>query len=102
MGDSLTAGVGDDTVQLKAVSYTDHLAELLRIENRLLEHKNIGQRGLTTSEIIDTQLAQAIEFRPDLLSISAGVNDIMKKQWKPTISSNLMDNLLESFVSLKT
>lgn len=78
MGDSLTEGVGDEVGEMPVASWAWHL---ITHYETTLNYTNIAKRGLLTKEIRLTQLEEAIELQPDLVSIIAGANDILKGKW---------------------
>jgi lysophospholipase L1-like esterase len=44
---------------------------------------NLAQSGLTTTEIICTQLDHALALRPYLIIVTAGGNDVLARTWDP-------------------
>ncbi|HAG27156.1 TPA: hypothetical protein DCG61_00010 [Patescibacteria group bacterium] len=55
-------------------TYTFRIAESLAKSNTI-EYKNIAVRGAQTSDFLEQQVPQIIEFRPDIVTISIGAND---------------------------
>ncbi|GAA1548195.1 SGNH/GDSL hydrolase family protein [Streptomyces albidochromogenes] len=78
LGDSQTEGLGDgdDTTGLRG--WADRLAEHLAAANPLLQYANLAVRGRLASQVRAEQLAPALELRPDLATVVAGVNDLMR------------------------
>lgn len=71
LGDSTAAGVGaaaDDSI---AVLTARHLALTRRVTMR-----NLGVSGARMRDVLEQQVPEAEAFRPDLVLISAGANDV--------------------------
>ncbi len=71
-GDSTALGIGASVVEK---TYTHRIAEYLG-NKFAVEYKNIGVPGAQTHDIINNQLKTIIDYRPDLVTISIGANDI--------------------------
>lgn len=80
LGDSLTEGVGDP-VGRSLRGWADRLAASLTELNPELQYWNLARRGLTTRQIRETQLERALELKPDLVSIVAGMNDLLAPEF---------------------
>ncbi|MEU8937223.1 SGNH/GDSL hydrolase family protein [Streptomyces goshikiensis] len=78
LGDSQTEGVGDgdDTVGLRG--FADRLAERLAPHNPGLRYANLAVRGRLARHVHEEQLAPALALRPDLATVVAGVNDLLR------------------------
>lgn len=83
IGDSITAGVGDDVGHLAVRSWTDWLADDLRATHPNLGYTNLGVGGSTTADVIHSQLAVAVGTRPELVSVTTGANDARRPDWTP-------------------
>jgi lysophospholipase L1-like esterase len=81
LGDSFTEGVGDhDPDRPNGVrGWADRVAEVLdpRVEGAL-EYANLAIRGRKLGAVLDEQLEPALAARPDLVTLYAGGNDIMR------------------------
>src|SRR3989344_6237863 len=73
LGDSVTEGIGSTTPER---SFASVIASYLRNQKKNLQYHNLGRRGAPTRKILAEQLDTAIALNPDLVTISAGVNDI--------------------------
>ena len=75
LGDSTVEGIGASRRELNYVS---------RIHARLRERypaaamRNLGVGGATSADVRDGQLRRAVEFRPHLVTLSVGPNDITR------------------------
>lgn len=78
LGDSQTEGVGDgdDTVGLRG--WADRFAERLALQHPGIQYANLAVRGRTARQVREEQLAPALALRPDLATVVAGVNDLMR------------------------
>lgn len=78
LGDSLTEGIGDDPwPDGTPRGWADRLAELLT-QHDDVEYANLAVRGLRSAQIRDRQLTAALELEPDLVTLTAGMNDILR------------------------
>ncbi|KRD21173.1 MULTISPECIES: SGNH/GDSL hydrolase family protein [unclassified Streptomyces] len=81
LGDSQTEGLGDgdDTVGLRG--FADRLAEHLAAVNPGLRYANLAVRGRTAGQVRAEQLGPALALRPDLATVVAGVNDLLRPRY---------------------
>jgi lysophospholipase L1-like esterase len=73
--------------------------EALRAVRPDFEFVNLGERYLTTAEIRRTQLARAIELEPDLVTVVAGGNDLLKENFDPKITEDEFDAMVEALLA---
>lgn len=80
LGDSFTEGIGDPdpTVPGGNRGWADRVADELGRDVDHFSYANLAIRGRLYREIIDEQLQPAIDLHPDLVSISAGGNDVLR------------------------
>jgi lysophospholipase L1-like esterase len=84
LGDSFTEGVGDpDPTRPNGLrGWADRVAEVLASQPRLgkagFSYANLAIRGRKLRPILDEQLEPAIAMAPDLVSIHAGANDVLR------------------------
>ncbi|CAM5363893.1 SGNH/GDSL hydrolase family protein [Streptomyces tanashiensis] len=81
LGDSQTEGVGDgdDTVGLRG--WADRLAESLARERTDVLYANLAVRGRLAGQVCAEQLGPALALRPDLATVVAGVNDLLRPRF---------------------
>ncbi|CAM5281654.1 SGNH/GDSL hydrolase family protein [Streptomyces aurantiogriseus] len=81
LGDSQTEGLGDgdDTIGLRG--WADRLAEHLARHNSGLRYANLAVRGRLAGQVRTEQLAPALALRPDLATVVAGVNDLLRPRF---------------------
>ena len=84
LGDSLTEGLGDFDFEVSrfGCGWADRLAELLaRVAyeaGESFKYANLALRGSSLYDILTAQLEDALQLRPDFVTIFAGSNDFMR------------------------
>ncbi len=80
LGDSFTEGVGDpDPASPNGLrGWADRVAEELARQVDGFGYANLAIRGRKLDQIIDEQIEPALALDPDLVSIYAGANDILR------------------------
>jgi lysophospholipase L1-like esterase len=80
LGDSFTEGVGDhDESRPNGVrGWADRVAEALAADNAGFRYANLAIRGRKLPAILAEQIGPALAMAPDLVSIYAGANDILR------------------------
>ncbi|MEB4210907.1 SGNH/GDSL hydrolase family protein [Mycobacterium sp. 94-17] len=78
IGDSQTEGLwdGDDAVGL--LGFADRLAVLVDSLYPGLQYANLAIRGKRIGHVLSEQLPQALAMRPDLVTVCAGMNDVIQ------------------------
>ncbi|MEU4321336.1 SGNH/GDSL hydrolase family protein [Nocardia fluminea] len=76
LGDSIAAGTGDASPGYAPTGWADRVATALTAVNPALIYRNTGRIGATSDQVIDRQLAETVEFAPDLVHLSCGGNDL--------------------------
>jgi lysophospholipase L1-like esterase len=85
IGDSFTEGIGDPEPSVPGGhrGWADRVAEVLSQSSEDFAYANLAVRGKLIQQIIDEQLEPALELRPDLITISAGGNDVIRPGTDP-------------------
>ncbi|NKQ52150.1 SGNH/GDSL hydrolase family protein [Amycolatopsis sp. K13G38] len=80
LGDSFTEGVGDDDpARPNGVrGWADRVAEQLAVREPELRYANLAIRGRLLGPVLAEQLEPALAMDPDLVTIYAGGNDLMR------------------------
>lgn len=81
IGDSQTEGIGDGDDTTGYRGFADRLAARLAELNPELRYANLAVRGKLAGEIHAEQLAPALELRPDLATVVAGLNDVLRPRF---------------------
>ena len=92
LGDSFTEGVGDhDPERPNGVrGWADRVAEVLGAHTPGFGYANLAIRGRKLDQILDEQVEPALALEPDLVTIYAGANDILR----PSVD---IDGLVERY-----
>jgi lysophospholipase L1-like esterase len=85
IGDSFTEGIGDPQPQSPGGfrGWADRVAEVLGEGTDDFAYANLAIRGRLLQQILDEQIEPALQLRPDLVTISAGGNDIIRPNTDP-------------------
>lgn len=85
IGDSFTEGIGDPEPKSPGGfrGWADRVAEVLREGDDDFAYANLAIRGRLLQQILDEQIEPALQLRPDLVTISAGGNDIIRPNTDP-------------------
>jgi lysophospholipase L1-like esterase len=80
IGDSFTEGIGDPEPSVPGGyrGWADRVAEVLSQGSPDFAYANLAVRGKLIQQIIDEQIEPALALRPDLITISAGGNDVIR------------------------
>ena len=80
LGDSFTEGVGDHDPGLPngVRGWADRVAAVLAAQDPDLTYANLAIRGRKLMPILAEQIEPALSMRPDLVSIYAGANDVLR------------------------
>ena len=93
LGDSFTEGVGDPGGPgERPRGWADRFASHLAGQRPDLRYANLAIRGKLLGEVMAEQIPAAVAMRPDLISIAAGGNDLLRPRADP-------DRLAERFES---
>jgi lysophospholipase L1-like esterase len=98
MGDSQTEGLGDGDDVTGHRGFADRLAARLAELNPELRYANLAVRGRLAAEVHAEQLAPALELRPDLVTVVAGLNDVLR----PTCDVDAVAGHLEAMFAALT
>ncbi|MFD5793415.1 SGNH/GDSL hydrolase family protein [Streptomyces diastatochromogenes] len=92
LGDSQTEGVGDGDDATALRGWADRLAETVAQSSPGLRYANLAVRGRLAGQVHAEQLAPALALRPDLATVVAGVNDLLR----PRVDVDAVAGHLES------
>ncbi|MED0827113.1 SGNH/GDSL hydrolase family protein [Bacillus pacificus] len=93
IGDSFTEGIGDEVEGIVLKSWVDHFVQLCVHD---IEYANFAKCGLVTKEIRSQQLEKVLTFKPDLVSLIAGANDVLKGRWNHQAYKNDMEFMIDT------
>jgi len=83
MGDSVSAGVREAVPGFQNLSWVDRISAVLRRIHPGFDEIRLAERDLTLAEIRRTQLRPALDFKPDLVFLTGGGNDLLKPGFDP-------------------
>ncbi|WP_416446693.1 SGNH/GDSL hydrolase family protein [Leucobacter sp. HNU] len=97
IGDSFTEGLGDPDPESPGGlrGWADRFAEVLAEHDPEFAYANLAVRGKLIGQISEEQLDVALDLRPDLVSVCAGGNDVIR----PGTDPDAVAEQLESIVS---
>ena len=78
IGDSFTEGLNDRLTENSFRGWADRFADMLSVQQPGLRYANLAVRGKLLGKVAAEQVPRAIEMAPDLVSIAAGGNDILR------------------------
>jgi lysophospholipase L1-like esterase len=81
LGDSQTEGLGDGDDLTGLRGWADRLAEKLAAGSPGLQYANLAVRGRLAAQVHAEQLGPALALRPDLATVVAGVNDLLRPRF---------------------
>jgi len=89
LGDSFTAGTGATPEQ----SFPQRLAVRWRARGIAVDVDDPAVNGYSTQELIDRELGELKSFKPTLVTIAIGANDIVRHRELPEFRKNVRDIL---------
>jgi len=78
IGDSITEGLDDPNPDGTYRGFADRLAEHLSTRTPGFRYANLAVRGRRIHHIFGEQLEQTLDFAPDLVTVHAGGNDVLR------------------------
>lgn len=85
LGDSFTEGIGDPNPAVPGgyAGWADRVAAVLAASQPEFRYANLAVRGKLIEQIIAQQVEPAIALAPDLITLSAGGNDVIRPNTDP-------------------
>lgn len=93
LGDSFTEGIGDPESGSAGGNrgWADRVAEVLAAGTEDFAYANLAVRGKLIGQIISDQIEPALELRPDLITLCAGGNDVIRPGTDPDEIAEKLD-----------
>lgn len=93
LGDSFTEGIGDPNDHSPGGfrGWADRVAEVLDSRTEDFAYANLAVRGKLIQQILDEQIEPALDLHPDLITLSAGGNDVIRPGTDPDAITDLFD-----------
>jgi lysophospholipase L1-like esterase len=92
LGDSFTEGLNDPDPAGGYRGWADRLAEHLAASTEGLRYANLAVRGRVLTQVVAEQVPRAVELRPDLITFSAGGNDLLRPRTDPDTLADAMED----------
>ena len=94
IGDSFTEGVGDPEPAAPNGyrGWADRVAEVLAEQVEDFAYANLAIRGRLIQQIVDEQVEPALALKPDLITFSAGGNDVIRPNGDPDAIAQLFED----------
>jgi lysophospholipase L1-like esterase len=91
LGDSFTEGLDDQDSAGRYRGWADRFATLLGEHSPGVHYANLAIRGKRLGQVAAEQVPRAVEMAPDLVSIAAGGNDILRPGADPDVLAGIFD-----------
>ncbi|HEX5858126.1 MAG TPA: SGNH/GDSL hydrolase family protein [Microbacterium sp.] len=94
IGDSFTEGIGDPEPSLPDGhrGWADRVAEVLAGQVDDFAYANLAVRGKLIAQIVGEQVEPALALKPDLVTLSAGGNDVIRPGSDPDAVANQFED----------
>lgn len=92
VGDSFTEGLNDPDPAGGYRGWADRLAEQIAAGGAGLRYANLAVRGRLLRQVVAEQVPRAVELRPDLITFSAGGNDLLRPRTDPDRLAEIIDD----------
>ncbi|MFD9950369.1 SGNH/GDSL hydrolase family protein [Nonomuraea sp. NPDC059023] len=99
LGDSMTEGVGDDDGLGGHRGVADRLAEHLARHNPDLLYANLAVRGRLAAQVRDEQVPAALALRPDLVTVVAGMNDLIRPGFSAAATAGVLEDMFAALTA---
>ncbi len=88
IGDSFTEGLYDPDPAGGFRGWADRAADVMAAQQPGFRYANLAIRGKLLDEVLAEQLPRAVELAPDLVSVAAGGNDILRGSDVDTLAAH--------------
>lgn len=96
LGDSQTEGMNDGDEVRGYRGWADRLAEQLTAAQPRLQYANLAVRGRVTGDVRTEQLPTALSLRPDLVTVLAGLNDLLRPRFDAIAVAGHLESMFEA------
>ncbi len=99
LGDSFTEGLDDPRADQSGYrGWADRFADMLAGQRPGLRYANLAVRGRLLRQVVAEQIPQAIAMSPDLVSIAAGGNDLLRFGGDPDALAAAFDEAVRTLL----
>lgn len=99
IGDSQTEGLGDPDGKGGWRGFADRLADVLAHTATDLRYANLAVRGRLAHQVREAQLDAAIALRPDLATVVAGMNDLIRPSFSAATVVACLEDMFASLTA---
>jgi len=100
LGDSFTEGLDDPRAdQAGYLGWADRFAGMLAARRPGLRYANLAVRGKLLGQVAAEQIPQAIAMAPDLVSLAAGGNDLLRPRGDPDVLAEQFDEAVRTLMA---
>src|SRR2546423_13498772 len=99
VGDSFTEGLDDFHPDGSVRGWADRVAELIAATHGSVNYATLAVRGKVLRQIVEDQFPATLAARPDLITFSAGANDILRPGSDPDAVAARFDEALATLVT---
>ncbi|MGO1507252.1 MAG: SGNH/GDSL hydrolase family protein [Microbacteriaceae bacterium] len=101
VGDSFTEGIGDPDPEAPGGhrGWADRVAEVLASQVDEFAYANLAVRGKLIAQIVSDQIEPAVALRPDLISLCAGGNDVIRPGTDPDAIAAMLEDAVSRLAS---
>ena len=96
LGDSQTEGMNDGDDVRGYRGWADRLAERLATVDPQVQYANLAVRGRRAHQVYAEQLPVALSLRPDLATVMAGVNDLLRSRFDAAATAGHLEAMFEA------
>lgn len=97
LGDSQTEGLNDGDDDTGYRGWADRLADHIARVNPDVSYANLAVRGMLVHQVLSQQLPAAEKLMPSLAAVSAGMNDLLRPSFDPTVVAANLDIIFAAF-----
>jgi lysophospholipase L1-like esterase len=99
LGDSFTEGLDDPRDDQEGyLGWADRFAGILSAQQPGLRYANLAVRGKVLRQVTDEQVPRAIAMAPDLVSLAAGGNDLLRPRGDPDVLAGHFDEAVRTLL----
>ena len=99
LGDSFTEGLDDPRGDQRGyLGWADRFAQLLAAQQPGLRYANLAVRGKLLGQVADEQVPRASAMAPDLISLAAGGNDLLRLRSDPDALAQTFDDMVRTML----
>jgi lysophospholipase L1-like esterase len=99
LGDSFTEGLDDPRADRAGyLGWADRFAAMLAEQQAGLRYANLAVRGKLLGQVADEQVPPAVAMAPDLVSLAAGGNDLLRPRSDPDALAERFDEIVRALL----